>query len=119
MCNLDCLNCAYDDCINDGELSNAIRCREWYRKNKEKKKEYQRAYIATKRRNKALGINEPIHISPRKVKPLNGDFKACKRCNNKLPIKGRGLCNCCYVYAYRHGILEEYETTRTKNEQIS
>ena len=48
-CNLDCLNCSYDDCINDGELDNAIYCRNWYERNKEKKRAYQREYIRKKR----------------------------------------------------------------------
>ena len=71
MCNLDCLNCTYDDCINDGELDNAIRCRSWYERNKEKKKayqrEYQRAYRERKRQNKTQKVETPIN-EPKEVK---------------------------------------------------
>lgn len=49
MCDLKCEQCTYDDCINDGELNNAIYCRNWYEKNKEKKRAYQREYARKKR----------------------------------------------------------------------
>ena len=114
MCNLDCLNCTYDDCINDGELDNAIACRSWYDRNKERKREYQRAYSKQKRLNKRLGINSPINISIDKYKPYNGEIQGCRRCKQKLPTKARGLCNKCYVYAYRNNLPASFACRRIK-----
>ena len=51
-CDLHCFDCTYPDCINDGELDNAIRCKNWYNRNREKKCAYQRAYNKQKRQNK-------------------------------------------------------------------
>lgn len=61
-CNLDCFNCPYDDCINDGELDNSIRCASWYERNREKKLKYQRAYNKQKRANKPPKKEKPIDV---------------------------------------------------------
>ena len=53
-CDLNCFKCTYDDCINVGELNNAIYCRKWYEKNKEKKRAYQREYARKKRAEQKL-----------------------------------------------------------------
>lgn len=58
--NLKCFECTYDDCINDGELDNAIWCRNWYERNKEKKKAYQREYNRKKRERDRAMINAKI-----------------------------------------------------------
>lgn len=66
MCNLDCFHCPYEDCINDGELNNQVKCRNWYQRNREKKIAYQKAYnkahraeIKAKKLQKA---KEPIDV---------------------------------------------------------
>ena len=109
MCDLDCLNCTYDDCINDGELNNAIYCRSWYDRNKEKKRAYQREYARRKRQNKQSKINAPINVSIINKNVLKSEYEGCSRCKRKLPIKARGLCNACYVYEHRYGNIKKYD----------
>ena len=58
-CNFDCFNCMYPDCIatikdimvqeTKENLTNAENCNNWYQRNKERKKAYQREYIRKKR----------------------------------------------------------------------
>ena len=117
MCNLDCENCTYDDCINDGELNNAIHCRNWYENNKDYKREYARAYAAQKRKNKRLGIDTPINISLSRQKARTKENRACIRCNRQIKIVARGLCNKCYVAETRNGNIENYKKRGTNNEQ--
>ena len=72
-CKLDCFHCPYDDCINDGELDNAVRCASWYDRNRDKKlayqREYQRRYRERKRLEKTEKKSEPI-IKPKEVQLL-------------------------------------------------
>lgn len=109
MCNLDCVNCTYEECINDGELNNAIYCRSWYDRNKEKKREYQREYARRKRQNKKNKTNTPINVSLINKNVLKSEYEGCSRCKRKLPIKARGLCNACYVYEHRYGNIKNYD----------
>jgi hypothetical protein len=109
MCNLDCLKCTYDECINDGELDNIVRCHNWYEANKEKKRAYQREYARRKRRNERLGLNTPINVSPISENVLKSEYDGCRRCKQKRPIKARGLCNSCYGYVRKYGDLKMYD----------
>lgn len=70
MCDLDCFNCTYPDCINDGELDNSIRCRSWYERNREKKIEYQKAYNRRVRANKPQKKDKPKEV-PKECKLLS------------------------------------------------
>lgn len=64
-CDFDCFNCKHSDCVASGaeiirkesqeNLTNKEMCNNWYQRNKERKKAYQREYIARKReRERAL-----------------------------------------------------------------
>ena len=108
MCNLDCLNCTYDDCINDGELDNIARCHNWYEQNGEKKRAYQREYMRQKRLNERSGTNNPIIVSPINIDTAKSKYEGCRRCKQKRPIKARGLCNSCYGYVRKYGDLDMY-----------
>ena len=71
-CNLDCFNCPYDDCINDGEIDSSIRSANWYEKNKERKKAYQREYNKNRRQKNELDLTKKE--------------KVCAVCGKKISI---------------------------------
>lgn len=98
-CNRDCERCAYPDCINDGELDNSISCANWYDRNKEKKREYQREYARRKRAEKKKCVSEEVE-----------EVKRCVVCGCILTDKRAKKC-CSYEcrLEYRNRYLRQYQ----------
>lgn len=47
------------------------------------------------------------------------DFDSCRNCaTNLIPHKADGLCNRCYLWAYRQGLRGGFVTTRTSRGEI-
>ena len=92
-CNLDCFNCPYEDCINDGELDSSIHSANWYERNKEKKKAYQREYNRKHREKKQADLEE----------------KVCVVCGKKISIfdsRKKYYCVECQKIAQRQYAIE-------------
>lgn len=48
-----------------------------------------------------------------------GPAAPCARCTNTRAIKGRGLCEPCYVHNWKSGTLADFErTSRTRDELL-
>ena len=41
--------------------------------------------------------------------------KVCKKCGRMMFMHGRGLCNTCYTWAFKHRKLDEYPVERRKD----
>ncbi len=97
-CDRDCEHCEYTDCINDGELDNSISCANWYDKNKEKKRAYQREYARKKRAEKKKCVSEE---APKKI---------CVVCGAEIADKRAKKC-CSYEcrLEYRNRYLRQYQ----------
>lgn len=47
------------------------------------------------------------------------DWDACRNCGTTLiPHKAEGLCNRCYLFAYKQNVRSGHATTRTKRGKI-
>lgn len=97
-CDRDCENCPYTDCINDGELDNSISCANWYDRNKEKKRAYQREYARRKRAEKKKCVSEE---EPKRI---------CVVCGAEITDKRAKKC-CSYEcrLEYKTRYLRQYQ----------
>ena len=97
-CNRDCEQCKYTDCINDGELDNSISCANWYDRNKEKKRAYQREYARKKRAEKKNCVSEE---EPKRI---------CVVCGAEITDKRAKKC-CSYEcrLEYKTRYLRQYQ----------
>ena len=114
-CNKDCLNCKYEDCINDGELDNAISCNNWYDRHKEEKRKYQREYARRKRAEK-----KSIDNTPKKICVVCGSEIADKRAKKCCSYECRLEYKTRYMKQYQadnKARLNEYQRNYKREER--